>query len=143
MNFKKQAEKLENFLDTEFKNKLPIAVMPDGSLVYKSFKIKKNKNQQWDLSRVGGTVIDTFNLKACAVLGAKYYHPYGFNTYNEIKNLDNYYQKNTTDAAIFKYYSLKSSDPVKKDTCLWRWEISEEKAKIAKQQIISKFKFSF
>lgn len=143
MNIKRQAEKLEKYLNEEFKSNLPIVVLSDKSLIYNSFKIKQDKRGYWVLSRVGGNVIDKFNLKACALIAARFYNANNLNKYNEIKNLDTDYQKNSNDSEIFKYIYKKTSDSVKKDTCLWRWEISDRRAQYAKSQIVTKFKLMF
>jgi hypothetical protein len=143
MNFKKQAEKLENYLDAEFKLKMPVAVMPDGSLVYKEFKVKQNKQRSWTLSRIKGFAIDSFNLKACALIAARYYSINDISKYNEIKLLDTLYNKNATDAVIFRHNYEKTKDPVTRDTSLWRWEICNQNAKYAKSQITTKFKILF
>ena len=73
MNFKKQARQLEQFLEEEFKKTIPIALLPDGSLAYKDFIIKKNKTDQWQISRARGLPLDTFNIKTCAVIAARLY----------------------------------------------------------------------
>ncbi len=143
MNFKKQAAKLESYLTEEFQKELPIALMPDGSIVYKNYKIKQTKQKTWKLYRIGGNMIDSFNLKACALMGAKLYSINRLSSYNEVKNLDQSYQKNATDAAIFKYRYDTVTDPVRKDTVLWRWELSNARANSYKQQISHKFKSMF
>ena len=94
MNFKRQAERLEQYLEAEFKDTLPIAVMANGSVVYKNFKIKQNKRGNYSLYRIGGNFIDKFNLKACALMAAKYYSVNSLTPYNEVKDLDNNYHQN-------------------------------------------------
>jgi len=143
MNFKKQARKLESFLDDEFSQKMPVAILQDGSMLYKDFKIKQNKIGKWTLRKTKGFEIDQFNLKACALIGARLYNTNGFNKYNEIKILDELYHKNSVDAQIFKNNYEKTTDAVRKDTSLWRWEISKDRALYAKQQIVTKFKILF
>lgn len=143
MNFKRHAEKLETFLEAEFKQKAPVAIMPDRSLVYKTFRIKQNKQEKWDLFRARGFVIDSFNLKACALIAARYYNNNEISKYNEIKALDEYYSRNAIDAVIFKHNYKRTKDPVTRDNSLWRWEISDHKAKYAKSQITTKFKMLF
>ena len=73
MNFKKQAKQLETFLDEEFKTKLPIALLQDGSLGYKDFIVRQTTAKQWNLKRNNGTELDLFNLKVCAIIAAKLY----------------------------------------------------------------------
>lgn len=143
MNIKRQAEKLEKYLDEEFKHNLPVVQMSDKSLVYKNFKIKRDKKGYWILGRVGGNNLDKFNLKTCALIAVKLYSANNLSKYNEIKNLDNYYQKNSNDSEVYRYIYKKTKDLVKKDTCLWRWEISDQRARYAKSQIVTKFKMMF
>jgi hypothetical protein len=143
MNFKRHAQKLETYLEDEFKRNLPILTLPDKSVVYKNFKIKQDKQGRWNLHKIGGFKIDSFNLKACALMGAKYYSVNSLSAYNEIKNLDINYQLNAVDASIFKYRYQTVKDIDRRDLALWRWEITDARAKIAKTEIASKFKSMF
>ena len=43
MNFKEKAEKLEKFLEDEFKKSIPLLVLADKSVVYGNYKIKQSK----------------------------------------------------------------------------------------------------
>ncbi len=143
MNFKKHAQRLEDYLEDEVKKELPVALMQDGSLVYKSFRIKKNKKGLWNLYRIGGNLIDSFNLKACALMAAKCYSYNRLSAYNEVKILDNVYQNNINDSLIFKYRYNTSKDVEKRDLALWRWEVTDSRAKRTKHQIASKFNTMF
>jgi hypothetical protein len=143
MNFKRHAEKLETYLEDEFKRKLPILVLPDKSVVYKNFKIKQDKQGRWNLFKIGGFKIDTFNLKACALMCAKYYSVNSLGAFNEIKNLDINYEQNAVDASIFKYRYQTVKDIDRRDLAMWRWEITDARAKVAKTEIASKFKSMF
>jgi hypothetical protein len=143
MNFKRQAEKLESFLHDEFKQKLPIALLPNGNLVYNSFTVKKNKKEQWCLYRNSGGLLDTFNLKASCLIAAKLYNASAFSTYNELKMLDNLYHKNNTDYVIFKHRYSTTTDNELKDLFIARSEIAQSKSIYAKQQIADKFKALF
>jgi hypothetical protein len=143
MNFKRTAEKLEHFLDDEFKGKEPVAVLKDGSIVYKGFKVKQNKQRNWDLYKLPSHKIDTFNLKACALIAAKLYSANNIVGYIQIKNLDTIYSYNATDAEIFKHLGGKTKDIEKKDLYLWRWEITSNRANRTKQEISNKFRSMF
>ena len=143
MNLKHQSKKLEVLFEQEIKHELPVALMPDGSLIFKDFKIKQNKKKTWDITRVNGFRIDTFNLKACALMAAKLYSINRLSTYNEVKLLDQQYQNNTNDSEIFKHRYTTTTDNDKKDLFLWRWELTNNRAKYAKQQISSKFRSMF
>jgi hypothetical protein len=76
-------------------------------------------------------------------MGAKYYSVNSLSAYNEIKNLDINYQLNAVDASIFKYRYQTVKDIDRRDLALWRWEITDARAKIAKTEIASKFKSMF
>jgi hypothetical protein len=143
MNFKKQARQLETFLEEEFKQKLPIALLPDGSLAYNSFIVKRNKQDQWQLSRAKGLPLDTFNVKSCAIIAAKLYGASRFEKYSELKLLDELYHKNHTDAVVFKERYSTTKDNDKRDLYIARYVNAEQHADYAKAQIASKFKMLF
>ena len=144
MNFKRQAEKLETFLTEEFSKNLPIAQFPNGTIVYNSFKIKKNKRNNWVLYKAGVVnPIESFNLKACALITAKLYEKNNITKINEIKALDQTYQHNQTDSAIFKYRFETSKDPDRRDLALWRWELTAQRATETKSKIANMFRLHF
>jgi hypothetical protein len=143
MNFKRQASELENFLQENFKKNNPIAVLPNGNLAYKDFVIKKNKQNKWELCRAKGHTLDVFNLKTCAILGAKFYNASNFSRYNELKILDTFYFKHQNDSEIFKQKLNKTKDIEMKDMFIARLVESKYQADYAKEKIISKFKSFF
>lgn len=143
MNLKHHAKNLEQLFEKEIKKELPVALMPDGSLVFENFKIRQTKRGTWEVLRRNGTKVDTFNLKACALMGAKLYGKNRLIAYNEVKFLDQKYQNNANDAEIFKYRYTTTKDTERKDLFLWRWEITKTRAKDAKQQISNKFRTMF
>ena len=143
MNFKKQAEKLERFLEQELRSKSPLLVLPDRSVVYKRFKIKQNNLGLWELRFINSDVIDKFRLKATAVLAAKYYHYDRFDAYNRIKNLDSEYWTNSTDSLNFKQRYESAKDLEKRDIYLARWEITYARSKQYQQEIERMFTYAF
>jgi hypothetical protein len=58
---------------------------------------------------------------------------------NEILRLDRLFEKNYLDTLCYKYTIKNSSDQVKKDTALWRYEHSSNISKYAKQKIDAAF----
>jgi hypothetical protein len=143
MNYKKQAKQLENFLEEEFKKTIPIAVLPDKSIVYKRYKIKQSKQGLWQLSYVGSDNISEFRIKTTAILAAKFYDRTDFKRYNEVKLLDTQYWNNSNDAGFFKYRYENAKDLDRRDLFLWRWELASSRAKQYKEQISSMFKSNF
>jgi hypothetical protein len=143
MNFKKQAKQLETFLDEEFKTKLPIALLQDGSLGYKDFIVRQTTAKQWNLKRNNGTELDLFNLKVCAIIAAKLYSVSNFKNYNELKNLDILYYQNNADAHRFKRKYTTTQDLDLRDIYVARYVQASQKATYAKKQIASKFSAMF
>jgi hypothetical protein len=144
MNFKKQAEKLENFLNDEVHKTLPIAEFSDGTVVYKDYKIKKNKKQYWTLRKAGlADTIDVYYLKASAILAAKFYEKTNISKMQEIKRLDSLYQQNYVDSIIFKHRFNTTADIDRRDLSLWRWELSATRAASLKDTIATMFRHAF
>lgn len=143
MNYKRQAKQLESFLEDEFKKKIPIAVLPDKSLVYKRYKIKQNKQGLWVMSLAGGEAIDRFRIKTTAALAAKFYDQTNFTRYNEVKILDTQYWNNSNDSVFFKYKYENTKDLDKRDIFMWRWEQAHARSKHYKEKISAMFTANF
>jgi hypothetical protein len=143
MNFKQQAKQLEIFLEEEFKKKIPLAVLPDKSIVYKRYKIKQDDQGFWNITLGTGDVIDQFRIKTTATLAAKFYDQTNFNRYNQIKSLDTQYWNNSNDASFFKYRYEHAKDLDKRDIYMWRWEQADHRAKRYKEEISVMFKTNF
>jgi hypothetical protein len=142
MNFKRQAEKLQSFLEEELKN-FPLVVLPDKSIVYKTYKIKQTKQGNWALFYLNGDLIDQFRIKATASLAAKFYDCTNFKKYNEVKSLDTQYWNNSNDASFFKIRYENTKDLNKRDLFLWRWEVAKHRAERHKNEISTMFKSNF
>ena len=142
---KKQFEEFETFIKEFFEKKLPITVFNDGSIQYKDFAIVQDKNKNWALYSLKNTsdVIDTFYLKATALLAAKTYQSFNFKKYLQIKELDHKYNQNATDTIYFNHYRKITNDLVKRDVFTWRYELSLGRAKRYKTEIASLFKTNF
>lgn len=143
MNFKKQAQHLEKFLEDELTKKPPIAVLSDGSLAYNNFVINKTSAESWSLKRAGGNLLDTFNLKASAVAAANLYSRNNFKHYSDLKILDEMYFKHSTDANRYKYRYKTTQDLDLRDLFISRYSEAKERAEYAKQQIVIQFKTLF
>ena len=144
MNITKQAEKLERFLDEEFSKSIPLLVLPDKSVIYKNYKVKQNKQGDWDLRHARNhDLVDKFKTKTAALIAAKFYYYGNFNRYHEIKHLDLSYWNNSQDAVIFKYRVNTTKDTDRRDIYQWRFEITNNRAKHVKSQITQMFKSNF
>lgn len=143
MNFKKQAQQLEKFLEEELIKKPPITVLSDGTLVYNNFIINKTATEAWSLKRRSGNILDTFNLKASAVAAANLYGRNNFKNYNDLKILDEMYFKHSTDAHRYKYKYKTTKDLDLRDLFISRYIESKDRAEYAKQQIVTHFRTMF
>ena len=143
MNFKKQAEKLERLLEEEFKTKKPIISLPDNSLVYKNYKIIRNKHNLYELRHISGDLIDYFKLKVTALLAAKFYGTTRFDRFKEVQNLDIDYWTNSIDSVIFKYKLDNTKDSIKRDIFSARWQLTYHRAENSKQVITRMFRYNF
>jgi hypothetical protein len=144
MNFKNQADKLENFLNEEFKKNAPLVELADKSLVYKNYRIKQSKVKTWDLCHIAtNDIIDTFRFKATAALAARHYFYNRFDLYNTVKNLDIGYWNNSIDSLNFKNRYLNAKDIERKDIYLARWDLTYQRSKVQKEEITRMFINSF
>lgn len=142
---KQKIEEFESYIKEVFEKKLPIIVLDDGSIQYKDFAIVQDKNKKWALYNLknASDVIDTFYLKATALLAAKTYQNFNLKKYLQIKDLDHKYNQNATDTIYFNHYRKITSDLVKRDVFTWRYELSLGRAKRYKSEIASLFKTNF
>lgn len=143
MNFKKQAEKLEKFLDDEFSKKVPIVVLPNKDLIYKRFKVHKGKDGSWEFRHLSGDLIDKFYLKVTALLAAKFYDLSRFDRYNEIKNLDTGYWNNSVDTIVFANRLNQGNNLDKKALYAARQNLTDARATKYKTLITSMFRNNF
>jgi len=144
MNFKRQAEKLEKFLEDEFKKTIPLAVMPDNSIVYKNYKIKQNKQKTWDLKYLKtGDLISQFRTKTSAILAAKFYDKNQINNFNDIKNLDLGYWNSSLDSNFFQEKLKTTKDLEKRDLFQCRFELTRSRAAKYKDELSRMFKANF
>lgn len=143
MNFKQQAKKLEHYLEEEFKKNIPLLVLNNHTVVYKNYKVKQNKNKTWDLKKSNGDLIDSFKLKATALLAAKFYDQNNFKKYNEVKILDSQYWSTFVDSSFLKQRYNTTKDYELKDLYYSRWDISNTASEYYKDKISEIFRRSF
>jgi hypothetical protein len=144
-NKKKTKEKLQEFIEEEFRVSLPVNVLPDNSVVYKKYRIKQNKTGYFNLYYAGidNSSLDKFNLKVCALVAAKKHDLCQLDAYNKIKDLDRKYWSNYADAKYFQHRIKTTKDLEKKDILSCRLDQSSSLAKLYKQEITALFRKSF
>lgn len=144
-NKRKIAEKLEHFLEEEFSKSLPVAILPDNSIAYKNYKIKRNKNGSFNLQfgGIGFDSIGQFNLKACALIAAKRHDKCHLEGFKEVADLDRKYWNNFTDAKYYEQRMKTSKDLDRYCILNSRLDLSKERAASYKDQIQRLFKQTF
>ena len=140
---KKTIKELAQYFDQELQIQLPLTVLANGSLVYKDFLIKKLPNNKWGIFNIFNKDLkEEYNLKSCALMGAKAYNFKHFNKCNEIKILDNNYWSNYSDTVIYRSILNNISDE-KYPIVLTRLEESDFQANQYKHKISKLFKSTF
>ena len=144
MNFKEKAEKLEKFLEDEFKKSIPLLVLADKSVVYGNYKIKQSKQGTWNLRYLKtDDLIDTFRTKTSAILAAKFYDKNRLGRYNDVKNLDLAFWNNSKDSAFFEERMRTTKDLERRDLFLCRFELTRDRAIKYKDELSRMFKANF
>jgi len=145
MTIKQVAKKLEKFLE-DVNDIMPLTILSDGSVAYKNYVIKKNKDSSWTLSRIQNQskiFIEIFNLKSSALLAANYHRTNRIDLLIETKILDEHYWANYNDHLNFKELYKKTKDLVKRDLYLWRGELTRDRADYYRDKISNAFATSF
>jgi hypothetical protein len=145
MTIKQVAKKLEKFLE-DVNDMMPLTILPDGSVAYKNYIIKKNKDASWSLSRIQNQskiLIEVFNLKSSALLAANYHRTNRIDLLIETKILDEHYWVNYNDHLTFKELYKKTKDLVKRDLYLWRGELTRDRADFYRNKISNAFATAF
>ena len=144
MNFKEKAEKLEKFLEDEFKKSIPLLVLADKSVVYSNYKIKQSKQGTWNLRYLKtDDLIDTFRTKTSAILAAKFYDKNRLGRYNDVKNLDLAFWNNSKDSAFFEERMKTTKDLERRDLFFCRFELTRDRAIKYKDELSRMFKANF
>lgn len=136
-------ELVEHF-SHEVDEKLPLHVLPNGDIVYKSYLVRALKNGNWGLFTLQHKEMkDQFFLKTCAIMAAKAYYQIDLIKYSEIKRLDNKYWASHTDYEIFKRNIKTAVEYERYLILLTRLEDAKEKSKVYQEEISRMFKWSF
>jgi hypothetical protein len=143
-NKSKVIKELATQFEEDFKKTLPISIKPDGSIVYKQYLIKINKQSDWCIHKHG--VLDplgTFYLKTSALMAARAYDRNDLNKMFEIERLDTDYKNNHTDTLVYASNIKKAKDFGRFMVLLNKLEYSQERAAHFQDKISKMFKWSF
>jgi len=131
-------------LEQDLNKTLPLAIQPDGSVVYKKYAVKKNKRDNWDLTYLSNnTVIDEYYLKSCALMSARAYDRVNLNKFIEIKRLDSQYWASYSDTQVYQKNIKTAKDFTRYMILLNKLEYSKERADRFQLQISTMFKWTF
>jgi hypothetical protein len=140
----KMVKELAQHFEETLNNKMPIAIQPDGSIVYKSLVIREHANGNWGMYNVySKDLIDQFFLKTSALLAARAYSRTLIEKFFEIKQLDTQYWANYSDTVIYTQNIQKAKDFERFQILLTRLEHSKLLTEQFKDTISRMFKTSF
>ena len=137
--------KLADVLDIEFKKIIPLIPLPDGSVAYKDYIIKKNKDGTWCIYSKQTTAYShgEFNLQTCALVAAKALSQMQLQRFNEIKSLDNKYWSNFYRTSVYQHNIKLAKDNDRYMILLNKLEDSTWKANHYKEEISKLFRWAF
>ena len=138
-------KKLADVLDIEFKKIVPLIPLPDGSVAYKDYIVKKTKNGGWCIYSKHSTNYShgDFNLQTCALIGAKALSQMRLADYNDIKSLDNKYWNNYYRSSVYQHNIKSAKDYDRYLILLNKLEDSTWKASHYKEEISKLFRWAF
>jgi hypothetical protein len=140
----KVIKELAQHFEEDLKKSLPISVQPDGSIVYKSYYIKKNANENWGLFNINTRdQVNEFYLKTCALMAAKAYSTVNLDKFHEIKRADNRYWSNYCDSQVYRKNIKTAKEFERYLILLNKLEHTEFLAEHYKEEISRMFKWSF
>jgi hypothetical protein len=140
----KVIKELASQFEQELNKTLPISIQPNGSIVYKHYLIKNNKQGDWEIHKHG--VLDPigiFYLKTSALMAARAYDKNDLNKMFEIERLDTDYKNNHTDSLVYANSIKKAKDFSRFMVLLNKLEYSQERTAHFQDKISRMFKWSF
>lgn len=142
MNFNKQAKTLETFLNDDLARIGTLLVLKDKSVVYKNYRVKRNKNGEWSINKNGST-LGVFNIKACAVIAAKLFDNNRIAELAGLRLLDSQIYNSTEDEYFYKQKLKSETDEFKLELFLSRWDLSHARARSFKKKLSTLFNSTF
>lgn len=140
----KVIKELASQFEAEIKNTLPLTVQRDGSIVYKTYVVKENKQGDWCLYDARSKLpIEFYYLKTCAVMAAKAYDSTNMLKFATIKQLDTQYRANYYESLIYTKNIKRAKDIDRYIILLNKLEESKSKVNSIKEEISKMFTWSF
>ena len=137
---KELAEQFRHELDS----KLPVAVMPNGDIIYKDYLVRVLPSGNWGLFDLRYKDLkDQFYLKTCALMAAKAYYNVQLEKYTEIKDIDNKYWASFSDLQVYKKNIKTAKDFERYLILLNKLEETETRTVHFKERVSRMFQWSF
>lgn len=140
-----EIKSLAETLDIEFKNIVTLIPLPNGAVAYKDYIVKQTKTGSWGIfvKRTGSDCHGEFNLKTCALIGAKCLHLVQLVKFNEIKSLDTKYWSSHYRSSVYQHNIQTTKDFERYLILLNKLEDSTWKAHHYKEEISKLFRWAF
>jgi len=140
----KELKELAGAFNDELASSLPISVLPNGIIAYKTYIIKQTPNNNWGVYYKNTHVlISEYYLKTCALMAAKAYNCTNMTKFFEIKRLDSQYWANYCDTLVYKKNIKTAKEFERYLILLNKLEHSTDLANHFKTEISKMFKWSF
>lgn len=137
-------KELANEFDKELNAKLPLTVLPNGSVAYKNFLVKSIPNGNWGMFNIQNKeLIEQFFLKSCAIMAAQAYDKTHIEKFFEIKRLDNRYWASHCDTKIYQHNIKKTKEFERYLILLNKLEQSNAQEAFYKEEISRMFRWAF
>lgn len=135
---------LARVFDKELDAYLPVAVMPDCSVVVKRFQVKQQKDQSWAVISIDSKdIVDSFFLKSCALLAAKARYKSNFTLLLEVKRLDRQYAAHSTGVRVFEHSITQPENQDRLEILTMRLEHDRTQLELYRDKIQSMFRIHF
>jgi hypothetical protein len=137
-------KELAAHFEADLNRSLPLAIQPDGSVVYKDYVIRQLSNENWGIYSIHSRdLVAQFFLKSCALMAAKAYNNSNIQQFKDIKQLDTRYWTNYTEHMVHS----KNINVIKEFDrfmiSLNKLEHTRDKAERYKEEISNMFKRAF
>lgn len=137
-------KEIAGYFDQELQTTLPLSVMPDGSLVYNDFLVKRLDNENWGMyNLITKDLINEYYLKSSALIASKAYNHRHYAKYYEINDLDRKYAVLSNDNLVFKHNLDLVTEADKHEVLLTKFEENTLQYKYYKKLILRLFRQTF
>jgi hypothetical protein len=140
----KVIQEIAGQFEADLNKTLPIAIQPDGSVVYKKYIIRQTSLGNWGVYNIQSRdMVDQYYLKTSALMAAKAYMSANLTKFFEIKRLDTKYWASFSDLQTYKHNIKLAKDFDRFQILLNKLEHSQFQTEHFKEEISKMFRWSF